>query len=267
MGLPSSSLDAVNTLANKDQFRNCLSINGYNTPNFKIFDTFQGARDFVEKSQLLMMVKPVDSSGSKGISKVIDKGKFDRAFASAMEYSRCKRIIVEEFIDKKYPQIHGDGFVFNDELVFTCLGDQYFGNDEKIITPISTMMPSQCDPDYIERGLRDLKSLLKKLKYGTGPINIELMVGRNNNVYIMEIGPRNGGNFVPQFVQFATGANIVSWAYQSALGILNNKKRYFKKFQINGCYSHYILHSNVEGNLRKIEIDKFVQERLLMKQM
>lgn len=267
MGLPSSSYEAVSILANKDLFRNTLLQNDYNTPTFKTFTDYNNARKYFSTVKLPVMVKPVDSSGSKGISKVDEKKEFHKAFDYAMEYTRCNQIIIEQYIEKKYPQIHGDGFVYDNELVFTCLGDHYFGNDDKVFTPISTMIPSQCDPEYIRRGLKDINRLMKTLKYGTGPINIEIMVGNDEKVYIMEIGPRNGGNFIPQLAQFATGANMVSWALESAMGSVKYSKDYFNKFCIRGYHSHYILHSNVDGVLKKIEIDKFIRDRILMKQI
>lgn len=64
------------------------------------------------------MVKPTDSSGSKGVSKVNNIDELKKALDYAFSFSRNKRIIAEEFIDNEKGDIHGDGFVINGELFF-----------------------------------------------------------------------------------------------------------------------------------------------------
>ena len=267
LGLHSCSNDAVTILANKDLFRNYLTQNGYNAPKADVFESFDHAKQSLSTFNLPVMVKPVDSSGSKGISKVTKKSELYHSYNDALQYTRCNKIIIEEFIEKKYPQIHGDGFVLNSELVFTCLGDHYFNNENSKFVPVSTMMPTQCHPTFLKKGLQDINKILKAVKFGTGPINIEIMVGKNNKVYIMEIGPRNGGNFVPQLVDFATGADMLSWALDSTLGNVKQDPEYFKSFHIDGFYSHYIIHSNNDGIFDRVDMDDFLEGRIIMKKI
>ena len=56
------------------------------------------------------MIKPVDSSGSKGINKLTNVDQLKDFIEDALSYSREKRIIIEEFIEKDGYQISGDAF-------------------------------------------------------------------------------------------------------------------------------------------------------------
>ena len=58
-----------------------------------------------------IMVKPVDSSGSKGVVKVERRSGLKDAVEEALYYSRSKKFVVEEFIEKKGYQVSGDGFL------------------------------------------------------------------------------------------------------------------------------------------------------------
>ncbi len=56
-----------------------------------------------------IIVKPVDSSGSKGVSRIDCAEQAGGLLEYAMSYSRGHRIIVEEFVEKYGYQIAGDG--------------------------------------------------------------------------------------------------------------------------------------------------------------
>lgn len=69
-------------------------------------------------------MKPVDSSGSKGVSRIDCAEQAGELLEYAMSYSRGHRIIVEEFVEKYGYQIAGDGLSVDGKLVF-----RYFAND------------------------------------------------------------------------------------------------------------------------------------------
>ena len=71
-------------------------------------------------------MKPVDSSGSKGITVVNDRRDLEQAFDYAIEFSRTGKVIVEEYIHTACHQLHGDGIVVNGKLIFMELGEQRF---------------------------------------------------------------------------------------------------------------------------------------------
>lgn len=88
------------------------------------------------------MVKPVDSSGSKGVTKISRADDFLNAYQSAMNYSRSKKIIVEEFIQRKKYQIAGDAFLVDGKIKFFGFMDEHFDKLCNPLVPIGETYPS-----------------------------------------------------------------------------------------------------------------------------
>ena len=118
MGLPTNPLRAVEILCNKDLFRAFLSSHGFNTPKAAGFDDRTEALNSLGSFRLPVIVKPVDSSGSKGATVLRNPDKAGEAVDFAFSFSRAHRIIIEEFIVKKHPYlIGGDIFVSDGKVI------------------------------------------------------------------------------------------------------------------------------------------------------
>ena len=75
-----------------------------------------------------IIIKPTDSSGSKGVTKLTSMEGVEEAIIHANNYSHNKILIVEEFIERGFPDIiGGDVFVWNGKIVLygemSCLRD------------------------------------------------------------------------------------------------------------------------------------------------
>ena len=109
MGLSGNPYKSVDILCNKDKFRKFLKENGFCTPNAKGYTTSGSALIDLKsgKFQFPIIVKPVDSSGSKGVTVLYDLEGIDKAFEFALSFSRRRRVIIEEYIEKKHPYLIG----------------------------------------------------------------------------------------------------------------------------------------------------------------
>lgn len=102
MGLPSfGPYESVVILQNKDKFRAFLAENGFNVPWSFGFSSVEEAWNCRNKFSYPLIVKPTDSAGSKGCSRVDSENELQKALDYAMEHSIGKHIIVEEFIEKE----------------------------------------------------------------------------------------------------------------------------------------------------------------------
>ena len=199
-----------------------------------------------------VMVKPVDSSGSKGINKVCSVDELDFAYNDAMKYSRCKRIVVEKFIQKKGYQISGDGFSVNGELVFRCFGNEFYSsNGIKEYVPLGECWPSVLDKATQDKVHNELQRLITCLGMKTGAYNIEVILDENDDVYILELGARNGGSLIPQITQYATGVDMVEYTIKAALG---EDCSSIEMVEPKGYWCNYMVHSKVTGKLKDVVI-------------
>ena len=258
MGLPTSPYKSVEILSNKDLSRQFLQENGFNCPKAMGFTTYEDALNHIDEFALPVMVKPVDSSGSKGINKMTDKSQLKAFVEYALHYSRGKRFLIEEFIVKKGHQISGDAFSVDGKLVFHCLGNEFYDpNCDKDFAPLGECWPFQMDHKYIEDLEEQLQRAMSLLDMKSNAYNVEAIVGEDDKVYLLELGARSGGSLIPQVTECATGVNMVTWVIQAAAGdpidlsVLEGRK----EMPIKGYWSNYMVHSDKTGKFQSISFD------------
>lgn len=260
LGLPGSNYDSVKIMSEKDLFRKFLLEHNFNVPKFRTYSSVTELKKELDSFVFPVLLKPVDSSGSKGIAKINDSEHIEEIFAKAMSFSRCKRVIVEEYIEAKGCQLHGDGFVSDGVIQFMYLGDHHFAASINNLVPFSTTFPSQHSKHEIEMVKKEVQRFITEIRYTGGGINVEARISaKDGKVYLIEVGPRNGGNFTPIVIQHATGFNFVDAALDNALGIR------FKKQAVDGhgYFAYLIVHSGQSGQLKSISLDQKLEELII----
>lgn len=247
LNLPCNSSQSVKMLARKDLFRKLLEENNLNTPKYITISNSGFDQSYVNNLDFPVVVKPTDSSGSKGVSKVESLETLPAAIKAAAEFSRNKKVIVETFIDNDIADIHGDGFVVEGELIFHCLGDHIYGSAINPFNPTGTSWPSKIDRHQMDKIEADLQKIITLSGFRNGAINIEARIDSSENHYVMEIGPRSGGHFVPLAIKFASGFDSLDASFD----VLEQNKIIIPRRPI--VPSAYVaLHSDVKGILKAI---------------
>lgn len=249
LNLPSSGYQAVSIMTHKEQFRLFLHKNGFNCPHFQFYDSIESAKLCINEFSFPFMVKPVDSSGSKGVAKVSDICELKFALADAFRYSRSNRIIIEEVIEPKGPQIHGSAFVLDGKVVFCQLGDHHFDPEINNLLPISTTWPSMRSKNELQFVKEELQRFISAVGYRQGGIDLEARINlKDNKLYLIEVGPRNGGNYIPTVMQYYSGVNLTDACIDAALGLpIQLMESGGKKY-----YCYYVIHSKSDGILEKL---------------
>lgn len=262
LGLPTSPYQSVEILSNKDLFRQFLQENGFNCPKAMGFVRFEDALAHIDEFQLPVMVKPVDSSGSKGINKMSDKSQLKAFVEDALHYSRSKRFLIEEFIVKKGHQISGDAFSVDGKLVFHCLGNEFYdASCDKDFAPLGECWPFQMDHKYIEDLEQQLQRLMSLLQMKSNAYNVEAIVGQDDKVYLLELGARSGGSLIPQVTEYATGVNMVTYVIKAAMG---EDCSDLKQVEPTGFWSNYMVHSKKTGKFVAINFDESFKNKHLV---
>lgn len=262
MGIPGNNYNSVKILTEKDLFREFLSNNGFCTPKAKGYYTYKDAMRDIDNYRFPIMVKPVDSSGSKGVVKVYSKTELEAAVEEALSYSRSKRFIIEEFIVKKGYQVSGDGFSVDGKLVFTSYGNElYSGKGTREYVALGEFWPSFLTDEQKAKVDNELQKLISALGMKTSAYNIEVILDKDDNVYILELGPRNGGSYIPQLIEYATGVSLVDYTILASVG---EDCSSLKMTDSHGFYSNYMIISTSSGKFKEIWFNEnFKKENLL----
>lgn len=262
MGIPTSPLISVEILTQKDLFRNFLKDYGFNVPRFQGFHAYEEALQVIKEFSFPVMVKPVDSSGSKGVTKIYSVDTLLPAVDEALFYSRAKRFIIEEFIVKQGYQVSGDGFSVDGKLVFTSYGNElYDGNGLREYVALGEFWPSLFPQETLDNIDNELQRLITALRMKTTAYNIEVIVDDSGKVYILELGPRNGGSYIPQLIKYATGVDLVEYTIRAAMG---EDCTNLQRAATVGFWSNYMLLSKESGKYQTIWMDKAFRENNLL---
>lgn len=237
-----NSPKCVERLANKDLFRSFQELNQFNIPKHLVLSESDDLP--LEKIEVILPViaKPVDSSDSKGVTKIVKLKDLQSAVDSAFKFSRSGKIILEEFIDCSVARLHGDAFVVDGKMKFCLLGDQFCNSISAPLKPTSTVFPSVIDDKLMERVHSEVKKHLELSGYENGPVNIEVRINQENKIYVMEIGPRSGGILTPESVFQYSGFDTLHAQFEQVMG---------NKIHINslneGCVIRFTLFSDNNG--------------------
>lgn len=259
--LPTNPYESIEILSNKDLFRKFLKENGFNTPLAKGYSSIKEALKEIKNFKLPVLVKPVDSSGSRGVSLVRDSKELEEKIEYALLYSLKKRFIIEEYIDIIDNQISGDGFSLNGKLEVLCLGRHYFSKMAKNkFVPIATTFPYGLKKDLKEKIEVEVQRLLTKLKMQSCMYNVEIRIDQNDNIYLIEVAPRNGGNFIAQIIEHSMDIKIVEMAIKMALGeeIVLKENKGFK-----GYWAYFVLKSLKEGRFKKLVVSEEIKKNIV----
>lgn len=262
LGLPTSPYVSVEILCNKDRFRTYLSEHGFSTPKAKGFSSREESMHEIGSFRLPVMVKPVDSSGCKGVNRVDNLSQFESAVEEAFAYSRQKRIIVEEFVKKKGYQISGDVFSVDGKLAFYSFGNElYSDRGVKEYVALGEFWPSLKSDAVIDKLCIELQRLITSLGMKTTAYNIEAIEDERGEIYLMEVGPRNGGSYIPQLIELATGVDMVEYTIKGAVG---DDVSDLRTVSPKGFFSNYMIMSKREGRFDGIWYDPWFRKNCLI---
>lgn len=261
MGLPTNPYESVMILTHKDLFRPFLIEHGFNSPKSKGFADLSEALEFFKTLGKPAMVKPSDSNGSKGATRVDDEADFEAAFNKAMSFSRQKIVIVEEFLIRDGHQIAGDGFIVNGELVFAGFMSEHFDKLCNPLVPIGESYPSYLSDELKAKAKAEIDRLMKLLGMKFGAINMDFIVDSKGDVYIIEIGPRNGGNLITDVIREASGVDLAKCTVQAALGLDLGEDL---SKPITKYVSSYVVHSLKNGIYEGTEISDSIKDDIIL---
>lgn len=260
MGLPSNPFESVMILSRKDYFRTFLEKHNFLVPKSESFMTVEDSLSWFNALEKPVIVKPVDSSGSKGVSKVYEVQELFDAFAYALEFSRAKRVVVEEFFARDGYQVAGDGFVVNGKLVFRCWANEHFDKNCNPFVPIGESFPSVMSDYTLGQAELETQRLLDLLGMKHGALNFDFHYNKNGDFSFLELGPRNGGNLIPEVIKYATGVDLVKYTVDSALGFDCSD---LKMQEVEGYYSSYMLHATQDGRVKEIWYSDEIKENIV----
>jgi len=264
MNLPGKPLSGVQTLTNKYQFRSLLKTRGYRCPTFAKVEGPLDCIAFVGKHGK-SIIKPLDSCGSKGI-RVVDKHTdFGDAFSISKSFSREGGVIIEKFIEKKGFQMSGDVLIIEGKVAFSKYGDVHFDAQCNSIVPCSITVPSTHSPS-VHSAIDDIcERIFEDLKIRCGTFNVDVLVGDDDGIYIIEIGARNGGNLLTEVISMQSGYDLAGITLRNAMRhpTIGEALRSENWSEGAPACAHYVIHAEKDATLDNIIYSEEIEKNIV----
>ena len=214
LGLAGISFEAAKIASNKILMKRKYEEYGVRTARFREigFD-----EDLMEKIQGLnypMIMKAVDSSGSRGITRVNSEAELEDALKAVKSVTRTDHYIVEEFIEGK--EFGAQAFVQNGKLKFALPhGDYVFQGDTGV--PIGHFAPYDLNEEVIADAEEQLEKAIQAMGLNNCAINADFIL-KDNTTYVLELGGRSGATCLAELVSIYYGYDYYEKLIRAALG-------------------------------------------------
>ena len=247
LDLPGGMYAAAGILGNKRKFREFLVIHGIPAPRYFSMDI---PMDFLRNDSkdnsvnslpYPIVVKPLDSSGSKGVTilRSYDAGRLLRVYQVAVSCSLSGQAMAEEYISYGYRHlIGGDVIVRDGNVVLYGLMD-CIREEGKNLVPCGKIYPCGAGEEVKDRIARIMQTVIHKLSITDAEMNVEFIAGKDGEVYPIEIALRCGGNGIPQLLSDATGIDWIREEVQRTLRRSNSRNANSQEERREECREEY----------------------------
>ena len=215
MGLKGLSAEAAEAATNKLIMKTCYEANGVNTARFrKIAVSDENYAGKLAGLEFPLIFKSVDSSGSRGITRVDTPEEFEAARQNAINNTRSDYYIVEEFIEGD--EFGAQAFVQDGVVEFILPhGDYVFHGDTGV--PIGHYAPFDVSPEMIDAIRAELEKAVRAMGLNNCAVNADFIM-KDGKAYVLEVGGRSGATCLAELTSIYYGFDYYEKILRVALG-------------------------------------------------
>ena len=220
LGLPCHlTYDNVLALTNKAQMKRRFFELGIPTSRFIVANE---SNVEIEDMNFPLVVKPVDSNSSKGITKVFDGLGISSAFHAAQNASLTKSVVIEEFFEGEELSI--DVAICNNKptIIMITKSIKIASNHENF-TISQSLYPANVSKAVFNSILQIAGQLSSGYNIQNGSLLIQIL-HYNDIVKVIEFSSRIGGGSKHHFIKVMTGFDMLDWLIKVVEGIYDEVK-------------------------------------------
>jgi biotin carboxylase len=219
LGLPGLSQDsariACDKLAMKERFLGA----GVPIPWFSPVATVQQLQRIAIERGRDLVIKPVDSRGSRGVQRVSQVEDLTKAFALARSHSPTQRVMVEQYLDG--PQVSTESIIVNGRCFTPGFSDrnyEYLERYAPFFIENGGDLPSHLPADIQAKVRAVVANAAMALGIVNGTVKGDIVV-HNGEPHVIELAARlSGGFFCTREIPLNTGVDFIGAAIRVALG-------------------------------------------------
>jgi biotin carboxylase len=256
LGLPGHDpFETTRLIHHKDSYRRFAVENGIPAPRASGFDNVETALSSIDQFIFPLIIKPVDLTGGKGITKIANRQEARDALEKAFTISKSGRVVVEEFIDGSR---HGfSAFIANGRVVFHFTDNEYYYLNQYLVSAAST--PSTVPDSAVQNLVDQSEKISELLSLETGIFHVQFIL-HNDEPVIIEICRRPPGDLYIKLVEHAAGIDYPSWIVKAFCG--SDCTGFIHK-EVDGFYLRHCIMAAQSGILDSVVIDPSIAGNII----
>jgi biotin carboxylase len=219
---------ACDKLAMKRAFRSA----GVNVPWFAEVSTPQELQRIAIERGRDLVIKPVDSRGSRGVQRIARVEDFTAAFLAARAHSPTERVMVEQYLEG--PQISTESIVMGGRCFTPGFSDrnyEFLDRYAPFFVENGGDLPSHLSPALQDKVRNLVAAAAAAMGVTDGTVKGDIVVHKGEP-YVIELAARlSGGFFCTREIPLNTGVDFIGAAIRIALGETVNEDELTPKFQ------------------------------------
>ena len=197
MGLSGISKEAADLVTDKAKMKEAFQKGGVSASRFRKVFSCEEAKKAAEELGFPVVIKCVDSSGSRGITLVKEAEGIFEAAEKAFSCSKKDYLLVEEALSGT--EIGVDGAVQDGRIVFLAPHDKFVYKSENITIPAGHSFPYSGGGAAEKEICRQMELAVKALGLKNCFFNADVFV-KGEQVSVIEVGGRTGATCIPELI-------------------------------------------------------------------
>jgi len=219
LGLPGISVETAELACDKLAMKRRFAERGVNVPWFAEVSTVHELQRIAIERGNNLVIKPVDSRGSRGVQRIAQVSDLAKAYELARNHSPTQRVMVEEYLDG--PQVSTESVVVDGRCYTPGFSDrnyEYLDTYAPFFIENGGDLPSHL-PQDIQSKVKDLvATAAQALGVTSGTVKGDIVVHKGEP-YVIELAARlSGGFFCTREIPLNTGVDFIGCAIKVALG-------------------------------------------------
>lgn len=190
------SLDITNKFRMKKKLVDC----DIKTSKYIIID--QNNKHNFDELTFPIVIKPVDSNGSKGVYRVNKKEDFKYYYSKSISYSASGQIIVEEYIEGI--EYSADLWIHENKTEVIMISKNIKRGQENDFTITHNLFKKEYLMKYSQQIESIANRIVKNFGLNNGPMLLQL-IKKEEDFFVLEFSARIGGGSKHHFIKKMTG--------------------------------------------------------------
>lgn len=195
--------------------------------------TISGFLKSIDVPFLPCIIKPAHGSGKRGVWLITSLEEFD-AVKERVAYQENEKALIEQFIIGKEYSV--ESLSFHSQHFVVQITEKVSDGPPHFVE-LGHHQPANISEECRKRIIIAVRDILTAVEYTNGASHIELKVTENGDIYLIDLNPRGGGDYIStHLVQLSTNCDFTKEIINIALDCYDSSNYPYKNIAYSGVY-------------------------------